>query len=211
MPSGKEEPCLTHIPQSPPFHTSPPLSKAFVGCFFVPSFRYRASGNKSSGHVTFALLSERRRSITRRGSLQGAVQAAQLHGLLPRLSGAAGSLRVKQQAALRENIPMAVVNFGIRKLRVYSSNPTPHLLLRFPMPVGTARSLGRPRRIARRPRIWTEATTDPRLSAIDFEKKISGGRLRRETPPGVSRWLGQSGAAIFALGRIHHILQLLLN
>ena len=131
MPSGKEEPCLTHIPQwrqvSPPFHTSPLLSKAFVGCFFVPLFRYRASGNKSSGHVTFALLSERRRSITRRGSLQGAVQAAQLHGLLPRLSGAAGSLRVKQQAALRENIPMAVVNFGIRKLRVYSSNPTPHL------------------------------------------------------------------------------------
>ena len=131
MPSGKEEPCLTHIPQwrqvSPPFHTSPLLSKAFVGCFFVPSFRYRASGNKSSGHVTFALLSERRRSITRRGSLQGAVQAAQLHGLLPRLSGGAGSLRVKQQAALRENIPMAVVNFGIRKLRVYSSNPTPHL------------------------------------------------------------------------------------
>ena len=67
----------SHIPQwrqvSPPFHTSPLLSKAFVGCFFVPSFRYRASGNKSSGHVTFALLSERRRSITRRGSLQGAV------------------------------------------------------------------------------------------------------------------------------------------
>jgi len=63
--------------------------------------------------VTFALLSERRRSITRRGSLQGAVQAAQLHGLLPRLSGAAGSLRVKQQAALRENIPMAALNGNI--------------------------------------------------------------------------------------------------
>ena len=33
-------------------------------------------------------------------------------------------------------------------------------------PVGTARSLGRPRRIALRPRIWTSATTDPRPSAL---------------------------------------------
>ena len=129
--------CWSACRQSPPFHTSPPLSKAFVGCFFVPSFRYRASGNTSSGHVTFALLSERRRSITRHGSLQGAVQAAQLHGLLPRLSGAAGSLRVKQQAALRENIPMAVVNFGIRKLRVCSSNPTLHPAPPPPLPHAT--------------------------------------------------------------------------
>ena len=36
------------------------------------------------------------------------------------------------------------------------------------------------------------------------ENKNSGGRLHRSTrtPPGVSRWLGQSGAAIFAIGRI---------
>ena len=71
---------------------------------------------------------------------------------------------------------------------------------------GTARSLGRPRRIALRPRIWTSATTDPRLSRFTrigptpradpsewtvggcFKtKKVCRGPLRHIGPP-----LGQS-------------------
>ena len=42
---------------------------------------------------------------------------------------------------------------------------------------GTARSLGRPRRIALRPRIWTSATTDPRLS------RFARPRVRRRLGP----------------------------
>ena len=60
---------------------------------------------------------------------------------------------------------------------------------------GTARSLGRPRRIALRPRIWTSATTDPRLS------RFARPRVRRRLGPN-PRASGDSGRSLPRLGAV---------